>query len=335
MSLSNHICRSALALVIAVSAAACGDDAPAGAECGAGTTLTNGECVADTECGAGTTLVNGECIGPTCGAGTMLVNGVCTEDPAMTTYRQVEQLGRPGIAEALIITPAFLEGYNATAPSFAGAPPAAVAAISAEVKTVLKAVFHGVCLLNGVAGLTAANGAKPGGVQCGQVGANVWVGGMLTGTVIEATQATAADMYAERVFSQFITDVLRIDTAQTTQGYFAGGASLCSPTAATGIPLLCGGRLLNEDVIDITYYYLFAGASVPTAAATPGPVQTQVVALVNDGVYFSGNNAENSGIGLVTAPDANNRNQFHQSCTNCETRIAVSTTTFPYSAAPH
>ena len=54
MSLSNNIVRSAFALVVAISAAACGDDAPAGSECGAGTTLSNGECVADAECGAGT-----------------------------------------------------------------------------------------------------------------------------------------------------------------------------------------------------------------------------------------------------------------------------------------
>jgi hypothetical protein len=42
-------------------AVSCGDD-KAGATCGAGTTLTDGVCVADpgTTCGAGTTLVNGE-----------------------------------------------------------------------------------------------------------------------------------------------------------------------------------------------------------------------------------------------------------------------------------
>jgi len=325
MSLSNHLCRSAFALVVAISAAACGDDAPAGPECGAGTTLSNGECVADTECGAGTTLVNGECVGPTCGAGTMLVNGVCTADPDMTTYRQVEQLGRPGIAEALLISPAFLEGYNATAPSFAGAPPAAVAAISAEAKTVLKAVFHGTCLINGLLGFTAVNGAVPAGVACGQVGGAVFTGGnALTGTTIDPAQAAAATTYADKVFGQFITDVLRIDTA-VTSAYLTP----CNATLAAGMPLLCGGRKLNDDVIDITYYYLLAGATVPTGAnVTNTP---QVVALVTDGVFFSGNNAENSGIGLGT-PDTNNRNQFHQSCANCGTPVI--STTFPYSAAP-
>jgi hypothetical protein len=308
MSLSNNLFRSAFALVIAVSAAACGDDAPAGAECGAGTTLTAGECVADAECGAG------------------------TADPDMTTYRQVEQLGRPGIAEALLISPAFLEGYNATAPSFAGAPPAAVAAISAEAKTVLKAIFHGTCLLNGLLTLTAANGAQPAGVPCGQVGGAVFTGGnALTGTVIDPAQVTAANTYADKVFGQFITDVLRIDTA-VTSAYLTP----CNATLAAGMPLLCGGRKLNDDVIDITYFYLLAGASVPVPAQTAGAVQNQVIALVTDGVFFTDDNAGNSGISYMGTPlgtpDPTNRNQFHESCTNCGPQ-AISAT-FPYSAPP-
>ncbi len=329
MSLSNNLCRGAFALLISVSAAACGDDvAPAGFECGAGTTASNGECVADAPvtCAAGTMLMGTMCIPNACPTGSTAMNGVCVPNTAIT-YRQVEQLGRPGIAEALIITPAFLEGYNATAPSFAGAPPAAVAAISAEAKTVLKAIFHGVCLLNGVAGLTAANGAQPGNVVCDKVGPAVFVAGT---QMIEPTQAAQATVYADKVFGQFITDVLRIDTA-VDSAYFTG----CTAGLPGGAPLLCGGRKLNDDVIDITYFYLLAGATVPSAATTAGPVQTQVVALVNDGVFFSGDNSQNSGIGLGTAPVASNPNQFHQSCTNCETRIAVNFATFPYSAAPH
>lgn len=245
-----------------------------------------------------------------------------------TTYRQIEELARPGIAEALLITPAFLEGYNATAPSFAGAPPAAVTAITAEAKTVLKAVYLGACLLDGVLGFTPANGAKPGGLACVEVGGNIFTNNdPLTGTTLKATVIAGADAYADRVFGQFIADVMRIDTA-VASGYFAGGGSLCNGAMA-GSPLLCGGRLLNEDVIDITYFYLLAGAAVPTganAANTP-----QVVALVTDGVFFSANNAENSGIGLGT-PDPSNPNQFHQSCANCGTP-AISGT-FPYSAPP-
>ena len=44
--------------------------------------------------------------------------------PGQTTpvYTQVEQLARPGINEAFLFTNDFNAGYNATAPSFAGAP---------------------------------------------------------------------------------------------------------------------------------------------------------------------------------------------------------------------
>jgi hypothetical protein len=327
MSLNKNLYRGAFALILAVTG--CGDDESPNTECGAGTMLVNGRCESNAECGAGTTLVGTDCVADAvCGAGTMLTNGMCLPDGAVTTYRQVEMLGRPGIAEALLITPGYLEGYNATAPSFTGAPPAAVTAITAEAKTVLKALFHGVCLLNGVAGLTAADGAKPAGVQCDQVGGAVFVSG--SSTIIEPTQAAQATVYADKVFGQFITDVLRIDTA---------GASAyltpCSATLAAGIPLLCGGRNLNEDVIDITYFYLLAGAAVPVPAQTPGPVQDQVVALVTDGVFFSTTAGENSGIGLGT-PDPTNRSQFKQgtACTNCTAGVVLGTA-FPYSAPPN
>lgn len=326
MMLSSNFHRAALALILVVSA--CGDDAPVvdTIECGAGTMLVGDECVANAPvtCAAGTMLMGTMCVPVACPAGSTAMNGVCVPN-SVTTYRQVEQLGRPGIAEALLITPAFLEGYNATAPSFAGAPAAAVAAITAEAKTVLKAIFHGTCLLNGLLGFNATNGAVPAGVPCGQVGGAVFTGGNpLTGTVIDPAQATAATTYADKVFGQFITDVLRIDTA-VTSAYLTP----CNATLAAGMPLLCGGRKLNDDVIDITYFYLIAGAAVPSG--TTALNAPQVIALVTDGAFFSANNAENSGIGLGT-PDPNNRNQFHQSCANCGTPVISAT--FPYSAPP-
>jgi len=331
MSLNNNVYRAALALSLVLGA--CGDDGT-NTECGAGTMLVNGACVADpgTECGAGTTLTNGECVSDVvCGTGTMNMGGMCVPTSSTTTYRQIEFLGRPGIAEALLITPAFLDGYNATAPSFAGAPAAAVTAIQGEAVTVLKAIFHGTCLINGLLGFDATTGAIPGGVACGAVGGAIFTNNNpLTGDTIVTAQADAATAYATKIAGQFLPDVLRVDTDQATQGYLAGGASLCAGAAA-GTPLLCGGRLLNEDVIDITYYYLLAGAAVPTGttvANTP-----QVVALVTDGVFFSANNAENSGIGLGT-PDPTNTQQFHQSCSNCNTYSVITPTAFPYSARP-
>lgn len=331
MSITHYFHRGALALTLVLSAAACGDDDVAQNECGAGTTLVNGECVTDAMCGSGTTLSNGECVSDsTCGAGTILMAGVCVPVAPTTTYRQVEHLGRPGIAEALLITPAFLEGYNATAPSFAGAPATAVAAITAEAKTVLKAIYLGACLLNGVVGFNAANGVHPAGLTCVEVGGNIFTSNTASGTTLKTTVAAGAQAYADQVFGQFETDVLRIDTA-VASAYL----NLCSGVATS--PLLCGGRTLNDDVIDITYFFLLAGAAVPSGA-TDQATADQSVALVSDGVFFSSTNSENDGIGLGTAsprfglPNDTNPNQFKQSCANCGT--SALTGTFPYSAPP-
>ncbi|RNJ78483.1 MAG: hypothetical protein D9C04_07215 [Nitrosopumilus sp. B06] len=47
-------------------------------QCGAGTTLVDGQCVLEKKCGAGTTLVDGQCVlEKKCGAGTKLVDGQC------------------------------------------------------------------------------------------------------------------------------------------------------------------------------------------------------------------------------------------------------------------
>jgi hypothetical protein len=73
-----------LCLVAAgLAVAGCGDDG-ASVECGAGTTLQDGACVADpgTTCGAGTTMQNGECVATTttCGPGTLLQGDECVLD---------------------------------------------------------------------------------------------------------------------------------------------------------------------------------------------------------------------------------------------------------------
>lgn len=241
----------------------------------------------------------------------------------VTSYRQVEMLGRPGIAEALLLSNGFIDAYNSAGPFFTGVDPAAVGMVIGEAKTVLRAIHYGVCLLNGVAGFTPANGAKPGGVQCAATGGGIFTENSAAGVTLTQATKDAATMYADRVFGQFVTDVMRIDTA-VASGYL----TLCG-TAATGEPLLCGGRKLNDDVIDITYFYLLAGAAVPSGTTTLNT--PQVVALVTDGVFFSGDNTENSGIGFGT-PDTNNPNQFKQSCPNCA--VPKISTTFPYSAPP-
>ena len=229
--------------------------------------------------------------------------------PQPVVYKQVEQLARPGINEAFLFTEAYNAGYNATAPSFAGADAAAVAAITAEAKTVMKALYLGACLLNGAAGLTTTTGLHPAGMTCNAVGGALWTENSLAGVTLTAGSIAAAQAYADKVFSQFIPDVMRIDTA-VASSYL----TLCGD--ATSTPLLCGGRNLNDDVIDVTYDYLLAGAAVTSASPD------QFRALVSDGVVFSKNTSEN--LLSVSTADVTNPNQFHPSVS----------ATFPYSAAP-
>jgi hypothetical protein len=229
-------------------------------------------------------------------------------DPKPRVYRQVEHLARPGINEALLITDAFLQGYNATAPSFAGVDQATLGMVAGEAKTVLKALYLGACLLNGALGLTADTGVKPANIPCHAVGPAIWEGGMLNGTVLTAASKAAAQTYADAVFGLFIPDVMRVDTSLAKSNYF----NLCGPNGKQG---LCGGRFLNDDTIDVTYNFLLAGAAI-----AKGPFD-QFRALVTDGVNFSLDDTQNSSNFVLPVPNAQ---QGHPNVSQA----------FPYSAAP-
>lgn len=227
--------------------------------------------------------------------------------PPGTVWKQVEHLARPGINEALLISEGFLGGYNATAPSFTGVPAATLGQVVGEAKTVLKAVYLGSCLLNGALGLSAAAGVKPAGITCHAVGPAVWTENALTGVTLTAASQTAAQAYADKVFGQFEPDVMRIDTSAPS-GYLV----LCGDANST--PLLCGGRNLNDDVIDVTYNYLINGAGTPKGA------YNQVNALTSDGVNFSDVDANNAYNVITPVP---NPQQYHPNVSQ----------SFPYSAA--
>jgi hypothetical protein len=271
MSLLNHALRGTAAFALVVMTASCGGDDTA----------------------------------------TKMVDAPPTDmNPPGVTYHQVEQLARPAINEALLITEAFNNGFNATAPSFAGVPKETLDAVVDQAKTVLQALYLGGCLLNGALGLTPATGVKPAGMTCHAVGGALWVEGTLAGVTLTPESKAASRAYADKVFSQFIPDVMRVDTSVPTSDYL----TLCDKPDST--PLLCGGRFLNNDVVDVTYNYLLNGA-----ATTKGPYN-QVNALLSDGVQFSSNDAENAD--NVTLPDPTNPQQFHPNVS----------TAFPYSAAP-
>jgi hypothetical protein len=231
--------------------------------------------------------------------------------PAGAVFHQVEHLARPGINEALLITEAFNAGYNATAPSFTGVPTDTLNAVVGEAKTVLKALYLGGCLINGVAGLTPGNGVKPAGMTCHAVGTDLF---LADGVTLTDASKTAAQKYADTVFGQFEPDVMRIDTSVTPSNYL----NLCGGNG----PLLCGGRFLNDDVIDITYNYLLNGAANYLTPGDGGALDKQFIALTSDGVTFSKDVAQNSD--SLSKPDPANQQQGHPSVSMA----------FPYSAPP-
>ena len=310
-----------LLLIGALAFAACGDDGGniGGNECGAGTSEVDGECVADAVCGDGTVLTDGICI----------PDG--TTPPRVFT--QVEHLARPGINEALLLSDGFNAGYNATAPTFTGVPQATLDQVVAEAKTVLKAIYLGSCLVSGVLGLQpdpdAGEGAlDPGLVECAATGGAIFVGGNpLTGTQLTDAAKTGAQTYADRMFAQFIPDVMRIDTTGANN-YL----SPCGDPTASSI-LLCGGRRLNDDVIDVPYNYLIGGlrgTAGPQDSNGPGNtalvVADQVRALTSDGVAYQSNANAGQGNNLNGLTDGvpSNGQQGHPTITS----------TFPYSATP-
>lgn len=320
------------ALLLILSAAGC-ENKGESIVCGAGTTEMNGMCTADLMCGAGTTAMNGSCVSELmCGAGTMAMNGSCVPDvrcgpgtmpvggecvpgnPPERVYKQIEHLARPGINEVLIISDGFHTGFNATAPTFTGVPPATLGMVVDEVKTVLKALYLGGCLLNGtIPGITADTGVHPAGLTCHAIGPAIWVENALDGVTLTQASKDAAQAYADAVFGLFIPDVTRVDTA--VPGSYE---TLCG----AGPVGLCGGRFVRDDVIDITYDFLLNGAGTCAAGLCGAP--NQVNALVSDGVSFDNAVAMNNVSQRING-DVTNRQQGHPDVAN----------TFPYSAPPN
>ena len=234
-------------------------------------------------------------------------------------YKQVEVLARPGIAEALVITHRSLAAYNATGPRLVGTDSTVIAA---EAKLVLRALYLGTCFLNGALGLSAAAGLEPAGETCVAVGGALFLENSLAGVTLDPAVSLAAAAYADRVYMQLVPDVMRIDMNLPTSTY----EDVCGDPAQP-LPLLCGGRFLDDDTIDTTYDYLLNGVGL--GALTGGAaVYNQRSALVSDGVNFSDVSAQNKRSRVPSV--ATNTAQFH---TTVATPAPVSTT-FPYAANP-
>ena len=171
-------------------------------------------------------------------------------EAAATTYTQVERLGRPAINEGLVLSNSNLVAFNSIPPSL-------------DLRTDITAV-------NNV--LTEA------GVVLDVVQKLAVTAGL--GAVAPSVTTTV---------SQFLPDVLRISTNDSDYGTLHAlvanadrtsrsaqnevGYTACVSVTA-GAPLLCGGRKIRDDVIDITLSYLVggAGAAAPASVSpTNGP----------------------------------------------------------------
>lgn len=203
---------------------------------------------------------------------------------AVLSYRQIERLARPGINEALVLSSAKHAAFNSIAPTLDLSSDATVASVRADVVAVLTAIKA-------------------------YADANV------------TTQASTVNNTA----GGFLPDVMRINTANnftptsvttTATNSFPGaygsdfaGTAPTSPDVDRTDPLrLTGGRMITDDVIDVTYTYLLAG----------------LAAQIVDGVSYCGQNTTSQGHHpltgwLTTYP-----------CTTV--RQAAS---FPYLAAPN
>ena len=172
------------------------------------------------------------------------ISGTDATSPATTSYVQIERLARPAVNEGLVLSNANLNAFNSIPPSLdlSGTIPA-VAAVQGEAVAVINVV-------------------------------------RALGTVAGGTPPATND-----VVSQFLPDVTRISvndtdftsnpvtgnpltanvdrTSNSRQGEVAYTACV---SLTPGAPLLCGGRKIRDDVIDITLTYIALGA----ATAIPG-----------------------------------------------------------------
>ena len=198
-------------------------------------------------------LILAACSGSSGGSGKKSNN-----NSASSSYTQVERLARPAVNEALVLSNDNLNSFNSIPPSSdLDSSNPAVAAVLNEAVAVLTVVRN----LGLNAGLTPPE--------------------------------------TKDVAAQFLPDMLRIsiddshygalhelnpndsrtgDSAQNEVGY----TSCVSLTA--GAPLLCGGRKIRDDVIDITLSYIAGGAeyAAPGSAAFEGDPDEVPAYLVSD-----------------------------------------------------
>ncbi len=228
----------------------------------------------------------------------------CGSSSSVTTvsYRQIERLARPVINEALVFSHANLFAFNSIPPSLdlstgGKVDSTAVGKVIGDVANTLTAVYAGICFTAGhslgadVATTSDTLHIKPGDVPCVATGTDIFsdITTSKFTTAFQGDATTGATGYVNKIAGQFLPDVTRIDTAIASA--YGGVPQLCNGGAA-GSPLLCGGRGLNDDVMNVTYGYLFQGSSILSTgqynAYKHGTVYPQATATGNGAKSLQG-----------------------------------------------
>lgn len=225
-------------------------------------------------------------LGLSAAIGLMWLSSCGSSSDAVLEYRQIERLGRPGINEALVLSSAHHAAFNSIAPTLDLSSDATVAAVRADVVAVLTAI-KAYATANGITSASTVNNTAGG----------------------------------------FLPDVIRINTANnftpttvtstalnTYPGAYGSDYAGTAPTPTDvdrADPLrLTGGRMITDDVIDVTYSYLIAG----------------LAGQISDGVSYCGTTG--------------NPGQGHHALTGWSSQAFPCTTVrqaaaFPFLAAPN
>lgn len=138
---------------------------------------------------------------------------------------------------------------------------------------------------------------------------------------------------ANDVIGGFLPDVMRIDTtagiAVNQMAYNGAAVGTDSGAAGSDPVILIGGRKLEDQVINITLAYVFAG----TAGSSDGPTFTTAIAQ-NIGLAFTDRLTYDMGTSCATAGQGSNPQAPGHNCLfGASARYA--TATFPYLANPY
>lgn len=176
------------------------------------------------------------------------------EDSDSTSLLQVERLARPAVNEGLVLSNDNLNAFNSITPASDlddGNP--AVLAVLTEASAVIGVVT--------ALGTTA--GATP-------------------PTVKTVVGQFLPDVMRISVDDAHISGLLPLDARTGNENLNQVGYTSCLGGASA--PLLCGGRKIRDDVIDITLSYIAAGAAGAGLTGTPGAAP---VYAIRDQITYS------------------------------------------------